>query len=166
MPRGYQKGQHCKWRESLDRSRSWGGRGPTARTTNSIGGRRLRALAKKYVRHGRAFSTAAAQLGGFRATFGRRSECHLRWLGGMYGLWAPPFVRWPFIFRWGLCRCAWYISLDPCVQRQSANSSRPELLPMARPVRAADRDRGSRPRTNREPATHVLSKPPLPARKA
>jgi hypothetical protein len=24
MPRGHQKGQHCKWRESLDRSRSCG----------------------------------------------------------------------------------------------------------------------------------------------
>jgi hypothetical protein len=56
---------------------------------------------KKNVRHGRAFSTAAAQLGGFRATSGRRSECHLRWLGGMYGLWAPPFVRWVIYFPLG-----------------------------------------------------------------
>ena len=56
---------------------------------------------KKNVRHGRAFSTAAAQLGGFRATSGRRSECHLRWLGGVYGLWAPPFVRWVIYFPLG-----------------------------------------------------------------
>jgi hypothetical protein len=39
---------------------------------------------KQNVRHGRAFSTAAAQLGDFRATSGRRSECQLRWLGGMH----------------------------------------------------------------------------------
>ena len=56
---------------------------------------------KKNVRHGRAFSTAAAQLGGFRATSGRRSECHLRWLGGVYGLWAPPFLRWVIYFPLG-----------------------------------------------------------------
>ena len=56
---------------------------------------------KRNVRHGRAFSTAAAQLGGFRATSGRRSECHLRWLGGVYGLWAPPFVRWVIYFPLG-----------------------------------------------------------------
>jgi hypothetical protein len=30
MPRGNQKGQHCKWCESLDRSRSWGGDPPHA----------------------------------------------------------------------------------------------------------------------------------------
>ena len=56
---------------------------------------------KKNVRHGRAFSTAAAQLGDFRATSGRRNECRLRWLGGMYGLWAPPLVRWAFYFPLG-----------------------------------------------------------------
>jgi hypothetical protein len=30
VPRGHQKGQHCKWREPLDRSRSWGGDPPHA----------------------------------------------------------------------------------------------------------------------------------------
>ena len=68
---------------------------------------------KKNVRHGRAFSTAAAQLGGFRATSGRRSECHLHWLGGVYGLWAPPFVRWVIYFPLGPLEwrgSAWYES--------------------------------------------------------
>jgi hypothetical protein len=66
---------------------------------------------KQNVRHGRAFSTAAAQLGDFRAASGRRSECHLRWwLGGMYGLWAPPFVRWAIYFPLGALSLALYIS--------------------------------------------------------
>jgi hypothetical protein len=39
VPRGHQKGQHCKWRESLDRSRSFMGAGthrPTARTRTEM----------------------------------------------------------------------------------------------------------------------------------
>ena len=62
---------------------------------------RLQALRDKIIstRVSRALSAPAAQLGDFRATFGRPSEWpYLRPIGGMWGLWAPLLVRWaPFV---------------------------------------------------------------------
>jgi hypothetical protein len=41
MPRGHQKGQHCRWREFLDRSRSWGGDPPHVHAQISLLGTHL-----------------------------------------------------------------------------------------------------------------------------
>ena len=66
------------------------------------------------------FFTAAAQLGDFRATSGRRSECHF----GMCGLWAPALVRWAIFFPLGALLALERIQHSVSIQWISGGASR------------------------------------------